>query len=142
MSGSSFSCSFKGALLDSEKNIEATVMQCVKNLKPIVDNGIGARNREFMNLNSAAEEGEENDVRNLKKTNWHTNEDKQVQRKTAMKRYKIKEFVKRKLRTSSRPEMLSWQISIQNAQNCLWSAFTNNAFISGHKTFSAHAAWN
>ena len=107
MSGSSFSCSFKGAQLDSEKNIEATVMQCVKNLKPIVDNGIGARNREFMNLNSAAEEGEENDVRNLKKTNWHTNEDKQVQRKTAMKRYKIKEFVKRKLRTSSRPKMLS-----------------------------------
>ena len=66
MSGSSFSCSFKGAQLDSEKNIEATVMQCVKNLKPIVDR-IGARNREFMNLNSAAEEGEENDVRNLRK---------------------------------------------------------------------------
>ena len=132
MSGSSFSCSFKGAQLDSEKNIEATVMQCVKNLKPIVDR-IGARNRELMNL--CSRKGRRKRRPKSKKTNWHTNEDKQVQRKTAMKRYKIKEFVKRKLRTSSRPKMLSWQISIQNAWNCLWSAFTNNAFISGHKTF-------
>ena len=99
MSGSSLSCSFKGAQLDSEKNIEATIMQFVQNLKPIVDR-IGARNIESLWI-SAAEESEENVVRNLKITNWHTNEDRQVQRKTAMKRYKIKGFVI--LRTSSRP---------------------------------------
>lgn len=47
MSGSSFSsCSFKGAQLDSEKNIEATIMHFVIVCKPIVDK-IGAGNREF-----------------------------------------------------------------------------------------------
>jgi len=47
MSGSSFSsCSFKGAQLDSEKNIEATIMHFVIVFKPIVDR-IGAGNREF-----------------------------------------------------------------------------------------------
>ena len=65
MSGSSFfSCSFKGAQLDSENNTEAAIMHSVKILKPIVYR-IGARNREFMI--SAAEAGEENEIRNLKK---------------------------------------------------------------------------
>lgn len=77
MSGSSLSCNFKGAQLDSEKNIEATIMQFVQNLKPIFDR-IGARNRELMNPCSRRERRNQN----LKKTNWHTNENKQVQRKT------------------------------------------------------------
>lgn len=69
MSGSSLcSWSFKGAQLDSEKNIEATIMHFVKILKSIVDR-IGARNRQF--IISTAEAGEKNEVQNLRKKLAH-----------------------------------------------------------------------